>query len=389
MIEAEFGDGSTELAAHLEAVAERHSRSIKTKRATTLLQRAVQMRTAQLQRAAPGAAPHVRATGPQHALARALVLAAEHSLRSQAPRDAAVHGETALEVLATALGLTPAPGQSPELFWTASALQGAHAAPPLSQQLGAAAAERGALRALRTRRLADVAAAALLVLSRARLAARHADAVGPAVAARACAKFAGGSHSLLAVAAHAQICSCTVVGLAHAADAPLQPGVPLSLRVLLEQDLPQRVTALCNASLFALAPAAAPAAAAAAGPFPALPSPRPALAAIAENSVCGAVAPLTPRSPRDSVSRFSIASRASVDSAASIVSAASGLSAAAVLQQDSPTAAALQACSTRLKKCVVMLSQRGVGVLDELVRCRLDRAHLLLAQVCSIFCMPA
>jgi hypothetical protein len=365
MVQAEFGDDSPELAAHLEVIAQHLSCDLKIKRATALLQHAITIRKACCRKATSDQGTSMRDLAHAHALA------AEHALQSLCPWDALHHAQESLHLCIGAMHQRR--HLDPDARWSTQMLASMHTLPDFSKQLEKPPdSSLMVLHALPVKKAAAVASRALIVQSKLRAAGGGVDAVTAAVNALACAKFHGGSHSIAAACAHAQLCACTVIELATKVESPLQPGRPLEITAQLAAHLRQRVQAMCDMPSRELNPDGAVTrqqSCCLASHIPCtslLDSPRP-----QSNTHSQWVLP----APRASMGRDSSGSHTSLESIAN--TGQTSQDNVEVVLDHGTTAQGLQACDNRLKKCARAFLQHGPGSLEFLLRSRLDRAHLL------------
>jgi hypothetical protein len=377
IVQVAFGDKSRELADHLDTIGNFLSKEHKFKRAQTLLEHSLVVR-----KDICHASHHTDASGLQTSYSH--ISLAQHMLRSHQQADGGSH---AMEALKLCIGIMQADGSELPTAqrWTASMLESL--CKPLQHQqtlANAVTQSQPRLKNFVMRQAAKIAAEAFILLSSIVLMQeRGVLAVTYAINAGVCARFASGAKNELVSRAQAQLCSCTVAGLADRLQLPLPPALIPSLSAQLNLDIDRQIRHMCSMAPFAQAVPDYLEVSGLASPGK-------------ENSEDdrlqkGIVVPrldldkarkvsmpaCTPRlagqaSPRLTGKRQSLTSRYSVCSARSDGSACSDTLAGI----DSSTDQGLQTCMNKLSKSVSTLSKAPEVNSEALAHALLDLAHL-------------
>jgi hypothetical protein len=386
IVQVAFGDKSRELADHLELVGNYLSRNHKFTRARTLFDHSLLARKGMC-----------HATNCSFAAAlqysRSHTLLAQHMLRLHQHAEGGVHALEALRLCIKVMH--PECTRLPTAHrWTAGLLESLFTSSQHQRELSAAVPRSQAkLKNFVVRQAAENAAEAFILLSKVVLMQeRGVLAVTYALNSSVCARFASGAKSHLVARAQAQLCSCTVVGLADRLQLPLPPRATPSMCAQLGLDGDRQIQHMCSMAPFAQAAPDFLEQSAHACPdkengmhgsiqkgvtvVPRLP-----LDKTKSTSTAGLAVQLAGQvSPRLSGRRQSLTSRLSICSATSDVSACSDILAGA----DNSTDQGLQPCVSRLSKCISSLSKAQKVDPEALARALMDLAHLCDAMACSL-----
>lgn len=363
-------EDSTAFAQHMSRLGEHLGFRNSFATATALLEHALTSVTAPLTGDSTDVA-RLLASSQQHRLL------GQHRLRMQEVHVAEGHASDALHA---ALAACKCQGSelNPAHPWDSSLLQPMQQPSALASQLKAMP-EGPHLTGLVARSTATTAAEALVLLSCVTAARDCSGAVMHALNAVTCARFAAaGGKDALVVRAQAQLCSCTVVGLATRLQAPREPNQAPGSE-------PQRRAQKEHCA------EDQPGARRAAWATPGLPAQRhvsaalqpdmvvPQLAAEHTSDQSGAVHSPAGMAPHGhSATPTSMASWCSVDSAAGGEIEADTMDAP---PRDARTDTGLQACAERLAKCSSWLRKQGADLHEPLLSSMVDEAHLASCRV--------